>query len=196
MIGIEPGGDVDAGFGAFGFRTLDFAFPPQMAVTAAGKILLMDSQPYKISIGKGKKRHRVRVQTIEQLLPSGAPDPSFERIGRVNVFLPQHGSLSSLAVEPSGRIVVAGKLTKRVSKSPKNKLRRSLFLVSRLNADGSNDGTFGDHGSLTTGFGGPTDSFATQVLIAGKKILVGGGISGPEFHSGGGFAIARYFGGS
>jgi hypothetical protein len=166
-----------------------------MAVTPAGKILLMDKEPYKISIGKGKKEHRVRVQTIEQLLPSGAADPSFRRIGRVNVFLPKHGSLSTLAVDSSGRIVVAGRLTKRVSKSPKNKLRRSLFLVSRLNADGSTDRAFGNHGSLTTAFGGPTDSFATEALTTGKRILVGGGISGPKFGSGGGFAIARYLGG-
>ncbi|HEY4779848.1 MAG TPA: hypothetical protein VIH47_09675 [Solirubrobacterales bacterium] len=194
MIGIDPNGNVDSGFGSFGFRTLDFAFPPAMAVTPTGKILLMDNEPYKISIGKGKKKHRVRVQTIEQLLPSGAADPSFRRIGRVNVFLPKHGSLSTLAVDSSGRIVVAGRLTKRISKSPKNKLRRSLFLVSRLNADGSTDRTFGNHGSLTTAFGGPTDSFATEALTAGGRILVGGGISGPKFGSGGGYAIARYLG--
>jgi uncharacterized delta-60 repeat protein len=194
MIGIDPSGNVDPGFGSFGFRTLDFAFPPAMAVTPAGKILLMGKVPYKITIGKGKRERRVRVQTIERLLPSGAADPSFRRIGRVNVFLPKHGSLSTLAVDSSGRIVVAGRLTKRVSKSPKNKLRRSLFLVSRLNADGSNDRTFGNQGSLTTAFGGPTDSFATEALTAGGRILVGGGISGPKFGSGGGFAIARYLG--
>jgi uncharacterized delta-60 repeat protein len=194
MIGIDPNGNVDPGFGSFGFRTLDFAFPPAMAVTPVGKILLMDNEPYKISIGKGKKEHRVRVQTIEQLLPSGAADPSFRRIGRVNVFLPKHGSLSTLAVDSSGRIVVAGRLTKRISKSPKNKLRRSLFLVSRLNADGSTDRTFGNRGSLTTAFGSPTDSFATEALTAGGRILVGGGISGPKFGSGGGYAIARYLG--
>jgi uncharacterized delta-60 repeat protein len=194
MIGIDPNGNVDPGFGSFGFRTLDFAFPPAMAVTPAGKILLMDKEPYKISIGKGKKERRVRVQTIERLLPSGAADPSFRRIGRVNVFLPKHGSLSTLAVDSRGRIIVAGRLTKRVSNSPKNKLRRSLFLVSRLNADGSTDRTFGNQGSLTTAFGGPTDSFATEVLTAGRQILVGGGISGPKFSSGGGYAIARYLG--
>jgi uncharacterized delta-60 repeat protein len=189
MIGIDPNGNVDPGF-----RTLDFAFPPAMAVTPAGKILLMDNAPYKISIGKGKKQRRVRVQTIEQLLPSGAADPSFRRIGRVDVFLPKHGSLSALAVDSSGRIIVAGRLTKRVSKSPKNKLRRSLFLVSRLNADGGTDRTFGNGGSLTTAFGSPTDSFATQALTTGGRILVGGGISGPKFGSGGGYAIARYLG--
>jgi uncharacterized delta-60 repeat protein len=194
-IGIEPSGNLDSGFASFGFRTVDFVFPPLMAVTPAGKMVLMDSQPYRMSIGKGKKRHSVRVQTVEQMLPSGAADPGFNRIGRVNIFLPKHGSLSALGVDSRGRILVAGKLTKRISKSPKNNLRRSLFLVSRLNADGSFDRAFGSHGSLTTSFGGPTDSFATQVLTEGKKILVGGGISGPEFGSGGGYAIARYLGG-
>ena len=36
MIGIDPNGNVDPGFGSFGFRTLDFVFPPGMAVTPAG----------------------------------------------------------------------------------------------------------------------------------------------------------------
>jgi uncharacterized delta-60 repeat protein len=193
-IGIDPNGNVDSGFASFGFRTVDFVFPPAMAVTPRGKILLMDSRPYRMTVGKGKKSHRVRVQTIERLLPSGAADPGFRRIGRVNVFLPKGGSLSTLAVDRKGRIIVAGRLRKRLSK-PKSKLRRSLFLVSRLKANGSTDRAFGHHGSLTTSFGAPTDSFATQVLPAGNRILVGGGISGPEFGSGGGYAIARYLGG-
>lgn len=195
LVGIQPGGDLDSGFASFGFRTVDFAYPPQMAVTTAGKVLLL-GHPYTVSVGKGKKRHRQLVQTLERLLPSGAFDPSFKRTGRVNVALPKHGSLAALAVDPSGRVLVAGRLTKRVSKSPKNKQRRSTFLVTRLAADGSLDHSFGDQGSLTTGFGGPTDSFATQVMLDGKgRILVGGGISAPEFSSGGGFAIARYLGG-
>ncbi len=194
LIGIDPGGNVDSGYGSFGFRNIDFLFPPAMTVAPTGKVLLM-GKPYRIYVGKGKKRHRVRVQTIERLLPSGAADPSFRRTGKVDVFLPKHGSLSALALDSGGRIVLAGRLKKGVSKSTKSGLKRSLFLVTRLNADGTTDRGFGHRGSLTTSFGGPTDSFATQVLTAGKRILVGGGVSGPEFGSGGGYAIARYLGG-
>ena len=187
LIGIEPGGNLDSGFASFGFRTVDFVYPPLMALTPSGKILLMDRRPY----GKGKP-----VQTIERLLPSGALDPGFKRNGRVDIALPKHASLSALAVDPKGRILVAGELTKRVSKSPKNKLRRSTFLLSRLSSGGIIDRSFGNRGSLTTGFGGPTDSFATQVMFDGKgRILVGGGITSPQFESGGGFAIARYLSG-
>jgi uncharacterized delta-60 repeat protein len=187
LVGIQPGGDLDSDFATFGFRTVDFAYPPVMAVTPDGKILLMDRRPY----GKGKS-----VQTIERLLPSGAFDPSFKRTGRVDIVLPKHASLSALAVDRKGRILVAGKLTRRVSKSPKNKLRRSTFLVSRLQADGVIDRSFGHRGSISTGFGGPSNSFATQVTVDGKgRILVGGGIVSPRLESGGGFAIARYLGG-
>jgi uncharacterized delta-60 repeat protein len=196
LIGIQPGGDLDSDFASFGFRTVDFAYPPVMALTPTGKILLM-GHPYRITIGKGKKRHKVRVQTIERLLPNGAFDPGFKRSGRVNIELPEHGSLAAMAVDPRGRILLAGALTRRVSKSPKNPLRRSTFLVSRLDADGAIDRGFGHRGSLTTGFGGPSNSFATQVTVDAKgRILVGGGISAPNLgSSGGGFALARYTGG-
>ena len=50
---------------------------------------------------------------------------------------------------------------------------------------------------MTTGFGGPTSAFATQVMLDAKgRILVGGGIIAPQLETGGGFAIARYLPGS
>lgn len=192
IIGIDPSGNVDSNFGSFGFRPVRFAYPPLMAVGPAGKVLMMGS-PYRKTVGEGKKQHGVRVQRIERLLPSGAADPSLNRTGSVDVDLPKHGSLAALAVDPKGRMVLAGKLGTRLAKSAKNGPRRSTFMVSRLRANGRIDPGFGDRGSITTGFGRASDSFATQVLLAGKgKILVGGGITTPQFASGGGFAIARY----
>ncbi len=74
-------------------------------------------------------------------------------------------------------------------------MRRSTFLLIRMRVRGNIDRSFGHHGVVRTGFGGPSSSFATQVIVRGRRIVVGGGVSTPRLHTGGGFAIARYLGG-
>jgi hypothetical protein len=62
-----------------------------------------------------------------------------------------------------------------------------------VTAKGDIDRSFGNQGEVTTGFGGPASSFATQIaLLNGNRMLVGGGISSPQLASGGGYAIAKY----
>jgi hypothetical protein len=62
-----------------------------------------------------------------------------------------------------------------------------------MTAKGEFDRGFGKKGEVRTGFGGPANSFATQVvLLNGGRMLVGGGISSPQLSTGGGYAIAKY----
>jgi len=131
---------------------------------------------------------------VMQLLPSGAADPSFSRKGETQIVHGRDVSLSTLAVDAQGRILLAGRIAKRVApNSKKNGLTRSSFLVTRVTAKGDIDRNFGNKGEVTTGFGGPASSFATQIaLLNGNRMLVGGGISSPKLASGGGFAIAKY----
>ena len=193
LTGIDPEGTIDAGFGAFGFRVIGFASAPSLAIAPSGKILLL-GHPKKRRFSKKVTK---RVQTLGRLLPSGAPDPGFGRIGRIEYILPNAGYYTAVSVDQQERILLAGQSEKRVSDTKKNHLRRSTFLVSRLTPDGHFDRRFGVKGSVVTGFGGPSNSFATQVLLGAKgRILVGGGITSPSLHSGSGFAIARYFGGN
>jgi uncharacterized delta-60 repeat protein len=183
LTGFGPGGAFDPSFGFSGFRSIGYPKVPVATVAPGGKIVLL-----------GVKRKGGQV--ITRLLPNGAPDPSFGRIGRVRIIGPKAANIGALAVDGQGRLLLAGRVSRRVSKSPSNTLRRSTFLLARMNPTGSFDRSFGHHGSLRTGFGGPASSFATQVMVDGRgRIVVGGGISTPRLRTGGGFAVARYLSG-
>jgi uncharacterized delta-60 repeat protein len=186
LTGFGPEGNLDPNFGFSGFRSIGYSSPPVATVAPSGKIVLL-----------GAKQSKSKSQLVTRLLPSGAPDPSFGRIGRVNLVLPKGAAFAAVAVDGRGRLLLAGHSSKRVSKSPKNPLRRSTFWLARMNPEGNVDRFFGRRGSVRTGFGGPSSSFATQVMLDARgRIVVGGGVSTPLLGTGGGFALARYLGGS
>jgi uncharacterized delta-60 repeat protein len=206
ITGLDENGNLDSSFGSFGFRTLAAYGEPAVTVAPSGKILLLgrpeNSHYYKTETQRNKKtkkkervkvRVNVKIQNVRRLLPSGASDPSFGRTGAVNYVDPKVGSFSALTVDNKERIYLAGRVGRRVSKQANNPLQRTQFLLERTLADGRFDNSFGKEGAVATGFGGPSNAFATQVsLVANGKILVGGGITSPELETGGGFALARY----
>jgi uncharacterized delta-60 repeat protein len=181
LTGFGSEGSLNPGFGFAGFRTAGYRSAPVAAVAPGGKIVLLGAKQ-KAS------------QLVTRLLPNGAADPGFGRIGRINIFPPKHAAFAAVAVDRRGRLLFAGRITKRVApKSKKNPLTRSSFLLARMNPEGSFDRSFGIHGSVPTGFGGPSSAFATQVTVDAKgRIVVGGGVTTPRLASGGGFALARY----
>ncbi|HEY1854964.1 MAG TPA: hypothetical protein VGG40_10285 [Solirubrobacterales bacterium] len=188
LASLSSAGNLEAGFGFSGFKAVSGVKAPVVAIAPSGKILLL-GQPERVRRGKKSDKE----QPLVRLLPNGAFDPSFGRIGQIGVLLPPDGSFSALAVDATGRIVLAGRRAKRVSKSPHNPLRRSTFWIGRLTERGTFDRKFGKEGLVTTGFGGPSNTFATQVVMLSKgRMLVGGGISSPQLATGGGFAIAKY----
>jgi uncharacterized delta-60 repeat protein len=183
LTGFGPEGNLDPGFGFAGFRAIGYKSAPVAAVAPSGKIVLLGA--------KVKDK-----QLVTRLLPNGASDPGFGRTGRIQLVGPKHAALAAVAVDGRGRLLLAGRATKRVSKKKKNPLRRSTFLLVRMSPEGSIDRSFGQKGSVRTGFGGPSSSFATQVMLDPRdRIVVGGGISTPLLDTGGGFAIARYLSG-
>lgn len=210
LTGVDENGNIDSTFGSFGFRALPFREAPAMTIAPSGKILLLgrpeDRHRYKHVKVKNKKTGKTesksirvdyRVQTVQRLLSSGAGDPGFGRVGRIEYTDPSTGSFSALTVDNQERIYLAGRIGKRVSKSANNPLHRTQFLLARTQSNGSVDRTFGDKGVVTTGFGGPSNAFATQVEIdRNGRILVGGGITSSQLETGGGFALARYLPGS
>ena len=181
LTGFGPEGNLDPGFGFAGFRVIGYRSAPVVSLAPSGKILLLGAKQ-KTS------------QLVMRLLPNGAADPGFGRTGRVNLFPPAHGAIAALTADPSERMLFAGRVTKRASKvSP---VARSSFLLGRMTPKGRIDRGFGHKGSVRTGFGGPSSSFATQVLVDAKgRIVVGGGVTTSALTTGGGFAIARYLGG-
>ena len=208
LTGFTADGDLSSGFASFGFRTLKTVAPIAMTVTPSDKILLLGEPQHqrvyhKVAVmEKGKKvvkrvAKEIRFQVVERLLPSGAFDPGFSRIGSAKYLDPERGTFSDLTADAGERTYLVGNTGKRVSPSPHNQILRRTFVLGRLTPKGTYDRTFGKRGKVATGFGGPSSAVATQVLLDGKgRILVGGSIVTPQLQSGGGFAIARYLPGS
>ena len=95
---------------------------------------------------------------------------------------------AGLAVDPNGRIVVAG----TVSGFDSSDNFFQDFAVVRYNANGSLDATFGTGGEVLTGFGDEVAATAAGVAIyPGGKIVVAGSISDPDTFNND-FAVARY----
>jgi len=183
LTGFGPEGALNPGFGFAGFRAIGYQSAPVATVTRSGKIVLLGAPE------KG-------AQLVLRLLPDGAADPGFGRIGRLQIILPKRAAFAAVTADSRGRLLFAGRISKRVSKSKNNRLTRSTFFLARMNPEGNFDRSFGRHGSVRTGFGGPSSSFATQVMLdAQGRIVVGGGISTSLLGTGGGFAIARYLSG-
>lgn len=183
LTGFASEGYLDPGFGFAGFRAIGYPKAPVATVARSGKIVLLGAKE------KGR-------QLVMRLFPNGAADPSFGRTGRVQLVGPERAALAAVALDSRGRIVLAGRVSKRVSRKAKNPLLRSTFLLIRIDPEDGIDRSFGRKGVVTTGFGGPSNSFATQVMLDAKgRIVVGGGITTPRLGTGGGFAIARYLGG-
>ncbi len=182
LTGLTPEGNLDPGFGFAGFRSVGFTSPPVVTVAPSGKIVLLGPR-------QGGKQ---KTQLVVRLLPDGGTDPGFGRTGQVQLLLPKGGALTTVAVDGRERILIAGRASKPVRVS---RVLRSTFFLGRVNPKGSIDRGFGRKGSVRTGFGGPSSSAATQVMLAGKgRILVGGQISSSRLATGSGFALARYRG--
>jgi uncharacterized delta-60 repeat protein len=208
VTSLDEDGNLAPGFGSFGFRAVNLGQIQTMSVTPSGKILLLATpetrrayrtvkKKVKGKVKKEKVAYKVHYQEVQRLLPSGAVDPGFSRGGELQWIDPVGGSYTALVANENEEIYVAGKTSARVSKSPKNTLRRQQFVLAKAEPKGDFDKSFGTKGQVVTGFGGPTNAFATQVMLDAKgRILVGGGIVSPQLSSGGGFGLARYLPGS
>jgi uncharacterized delta-60 repeat protein len=184
LASLTAAGAPDQSFGFAGFRSLGLKAAPTVAIAPSGKIALLEPP----------SKHKQRThQMLMRLLPSGATDPGFGRTGKVQIVGSRSGSFAALAVDAAERILLAGHASRPV---PRGGVRRSTFLLGRIKPKGTFDRSFGRRGTVRTGFGGPASAYATQVLLgANGRVLVGGIVSDPRLPTGGGFAIARYFGG-
>jgi uncharacterized delta-60 repeat protein len=95
----------------------------------------------------------------------GDLDPSFSDDGLVAGL--RLNEALDLAVQPDGKIVVL------------SRCRCDQFLVSRFNADGSLDQSFGRGGSATSNFHAPAQGNAVAIQPDGRIVVVGG--SGPTY---------------
>ncbi|UBF25627.1 tandem-95 repeat protein [Kovacikia minuta CCNUW1] len=103
----------------------------------------------------------------------GDLDPSFGGSGKV---IGDVGIITSVLVQPDGKVVMSGR--------KQNSSTGDDFLLTRYNADGTVDGTFGSNGSVSTHVS--FDEIGRSVVLqADGKLLVAGTTAGN-------FAVIRY----
>jgi serralysin len=185
LVNYLPGGSLDTTFGSGGKVTTDLGgfyysgavlVQPDNKILVAGDLYIYTSQG-PIIYGIALARYN----------SNGSPDVSFNTTGVVTTTFVGDATGTALALQPDGKIVVAGGLTT----APHSNY--SLFRVDRYNLDGSPDRSFGLNGVVTTDFGGG-GAFANAITLQlDGKIIVAGwaytGAQGSDYHD---FAIARY----
>lgn len=112
---------------------------------------------------------------------AGSLDLSFDTDGKVTTsFGPGISIGSSLAIQPDGKIVVAGASGDGTI---------SKFAVLRYNANGSLDNTFDTDGKVTTAVGSGDEGAAAVAIQADGKIVTAGAALIGTIHD---FALVRY----
>ena len=149
-------GDLDATFGSAGKVTTDFS-SGEDAVRAVvlqpdGKIVVAGRSSGDFALA--------RYNT------NGTLDTTFGSGGKVTTdFAGDQDGASALALQPDGKIVVAGGAFNTSS---------SDFALTRYNTNGTLDPTFGNAGKVTTDFSGSDDgAFGVAIQSDGKIVVAG-----------------------
>jgi len=170
------GGTPDAGFGAGGKVTTDFAGSIDQALSVA-------SQPNGKIVAAGTAWGRTGYDfSIARYNSNGKLDASFGTAGKVMTdFAGSTDQALSVAVYPDGKIVAAGFAW--VSGTGFN------FALARYHSNGMLDTAFGVGGKVITDFAGSIAQARSVVLQPNGKIVVAGSTLGSEGYD---FALARY----
>jgi uncharacterized delta-60 repeat protein len=167
-------GELDASFDGDGLLTTDFFnnydHSYALAVQPDGKLVVAGAS----SAGGGDF-------ALARYNPDGSLDTSFDGDGRVTTdFNGNDDEASALALQPDGKIIVAGQIWDGNS---------SDFALARYNPDGSLDASFSGDGKVITDFAGGRDWAAALVVQPDGKIVASGWAWTVSYCD---FAVARY----
>ena len=174
----RPNGTLDSSFGTGGKVTTAFGFANAAALEPDGRI---------VAVGGILVNRPDFDFALARYTASGALDSSFGSGGKVTTtFGPTADLAQALALQPDGRIVVAGS-----SGFPQQ--RDDAFALARYDANGTLDSGFGAGGRVTTRFTTPGDDTARAVFLQpdGKIVAVGSNFVAAREGSSD-FALARY----
>jgi len=192
---LNPDGSLDETFGNGGVVRTDLGGSGQAAAQALalqsdGKILVAGS------VG--------RLFAVLRYNADGTLDDSFGNAGLATTDFGGDSTTAAAAyavtIQADGKIVAAGWTSNADQQS--GSLYHGDFALARFNANGSLDVSFGNHGLVTTDFGGSLDQ-ANAVLVQPDGKIVTAGFAGSEGYVSGGplqkllfraFALARYNG--
>jgi uncharacterized delta-60 repeat protein len=177
MARYNANGTLDASFGQGGKvssvnATAAALYP--VGTANAGKI---------VAVGSVSSRRTGGDFAVTRYNTNGTVDTSFGVKGKVTTDFGASESAQTVAVQPDGKIVVAGDYYNSTAALPDG------FALARYNADGSLDTTFGSGGKVVTPL---WDSYLHDVVLQGDgKIVVvarAAETAGQDDH----FAVARY----
>jgi uncharacterized delta-60 repeat protein len=117
-----------------------------------------------------------------RLNSDGSSDNSFDGDGQVITNINGHDIPYGLALQPDGKIIVAGRASPDYNSNPAN------FALVRYNPNGSLDSTFDGDGRVSTSLGNSTVAFDVLVQNDGK-IVAGGWALNPASND---ITVARY----
>jgi uncharacterized delta-60 repeat protein len=166
VVRFEPDGRLDRSFGTDGRLLTDFGGGDR-----AADVKIQEDE--KIVVAGSTGAGREAAFALARYLPDGSLDPSFGQGGMVTTDVGYCcATASGLAVQPDGRLVVAGNAADGDT---------GLWVLTGYNPDGSLDATFGEGGVVISRHGG----FGTELTDAaegvGGQVVVSGwdGDEGP-----------------
>jgi uncharacterized delta-60 repeat protein len=175
-MALAAAGDLDPSFGNGGLVQLDPQGPVNgegraVAVQPDGKIVITATPRFMVGGGD----FDLGVWRFEA---DGDPDPNFGVDGLAILVLPGDQEGRAVALQPDGKIVVAGE----------DLATRRRFIVARLEPDGKPDLSF-NGGHAIVEFGAGTDALARAVAVQKDGRIVAAGVAADA--NGSGFALAR-----
>ena len=162
-VGAQGPGDLDPSFGVDGMVTTDFGdgtdeIARAIALQSDGKIVVA---------GTFDNFQSNEDFALARYLSSGALDPSFGSEGTVITDFGAEETVTALAIQPDGKIVVAGFSENSVSFSI------SDIALARYLPNGTLDSSFGGDGMVTTDFSAREVAHALVIQPNGKIVVAG-----------------------
>ena len=170
----EPNGKLDPSFGDGGKVRTNF---PGLA---SANSIAIDSQGRIVATVDSREPDKVRRFTVARYSEDGSLDGSFGNGGVVTTDFPDRSVAQDVAIDKSGRIVVAGRAS-----SPGHR----KFALARYLPDGELDPAFSHDGETITTFGSAKEVQAANGVAVDRtgRIVAAG-------YARGKFALARYLG--
>ncbi len=166
MARYNPDGSLDISFDGDGKVTTDFGsddYCYDIALQSDGKIVVAG---YVID-SSGDNFALARYNT------NGSLDTSFDGDGIVTTDFGFYDHGYAIALQPNGKIVVAGDVV--------NPITGSDFAVARYNPDGSLDISFDSDGKVTTNFGYTDFGYDIALQSDGKIVVAGSAYNGSNY---------------
>jgi uncharacterized delta-60 repeat protein len=172
---IDPNGLFDKSFGTGGRVTVAFGASDganAVALRPDGKIVVA---------GFTSTNTTVYDFAVAQLNRDGSLDSSFGVGGKSSADFGGFDFARAVAVQPDGKIVVAGYTSKGIVDADRD------FAVARIKTNGYFDNSFGTDGKVTVDFGGNDTALAVALRPDGKIVVAGTTGKGAGYD----FALAR-----